>query len=351
MSDKKVNKFDNSALIAKMRASLNERAGTKLTQQVESIEELLQVEDWIEMPEYFQRAVGAKGFPEGHITQCIGESDTGKSTLIMTAMIQVQKLGGIVYLIDSEHKFDFVRFQQMGGNPKDIITIVVDSLEAAWNAFDTVLRDLETFRKTDKSTKALLVWDSVPASCPDRILESDAEDSHVSVEAKINNINVRKLRKRIKTCKATALFINHGYMTLPKFGVAKEVIKGGSEMYYMSTLILKTKRRAWLKRTINGIDEKFGTHSLLEVFKGHLGGIKATTPFYIVGQGILPNEEKLNEYKDWISGMKGSEISNMTLEELELNYLEKKDKKPIKGKTSKKVSIEEVMEDSSGNEG
>src|SRR5690606_20986914 len=121
---------------------------------------------------------------------------------------------------------------------------------------------------------------------PDRILEADAEQAHVSVDAKINNINFRKLRKRIRDAKIAALFINHTYMTMPKFGIAEEVVKGGSECYFMSTLILKTKRRGDLKRTVKGVDEKYGVHSLLEVKKGHLGGSKAVTPFYIVGQGI-----------------------------------------------------------------
>lgn len=342
-NEKKVSKFDNSAMIAKMRASLNDRAGTKLTQQVSSVEELLQVEDWIEMPSYFQRAVGAKGIPVGHITQVCGKSDTGKTTLIMTAMIQVQKEGGIVYLIDSEHKFDFNRFEKMGGNPVDIIVCSVDSLEDAWNAQDTILGDVEEFRKSNPDVKILSVWDSVAASVPDRILDADAEQAHVSVEAKINNVAVRKLRKRIKTAKVASLFINHSYYTMPKFGIAEEVVKGGSEMFFMSTLILKTKRRGWLKRTVDGVDEKFGTHSLLEVFKGHLGGSKATTPFYIVGQGILATEKELSDYKDWISGISGTEINKLTLDELQVNY-EESNKNTKKTKKSKaKETLEEGL--------
>ena len=307
---------DTKSLAAKMRERLNQRAERALAQEVTKTEDLVQVDAWIKMPPYFERATGAPGLPVGHITQIVGKSDTGKTTLVMMAMIEVQRSGGVVYLIDSEHKFSFERFKLMGGVPEDIVVIVVESLEAAWNAFDTVNKDIEDFRRSDKDTPILLVWDSVAASVPDRILESDAEDAHVSVDAKINNLGVRKLRKRIRDNKIAALFINHTYMTMPKFGYAEEVVKGGAEMFFMSTLILKTKRRGWLKRTVSGIDERFGVHSLLEVFKGHLGGSKATTDFYIVGQGILPDEAALTEYKELIEGIPGPEINKRTLEEL-----------------------------------
>ena len=321
-------------LAAKMRDRLNKRAGQQLAKEITCSADLVQVDAWIPMPDFFNRAAGGKGLPVGHITQVVGKSDTGKTTLIMQAMVNVQKSGGIVYLIDSEHKFSFERFNLMGGISEDLIIITVDSLEDAWNALDTVNADVSDFRKNDKDTPVLCVWDSVAASVPDAIIESDAEDKHVSVDAKINNTEVRKLRKRIRDNKITALFINHSYWTMPKFGVSEEVIKGGSEMFFMSTLILKTKRRAWLKRTIDGIDEKFGTWSLLETFKGHLGGSKATAPFYIVGQGAFDFDPKfLENYKDLIDGIEGPDINKLTMEQLE----EIRTQRPVKVKKEEKA--------------
>jgi RecA/RadA recombinase len=344
-----------TSLASKMRERLNRKAGKVLAQEITSTADLVQVEAWIEMAPYFQRATGAKGLPVGHITQVVGKSDTGKTTLIMEAMIQTQKSGGVVYFIDSEHKFSFERFRLMGGIAEDLVIMPVESLEEAWNAFDTVCEDVGEFRKSDRETPILLVWDSVAASVPDAILEADAEDHHVSVDAKINNKEVRKLRKRVRDHKIAALFINHTYMTMPKFGIAEEVVKGGSEMFFMSTLILKTKRRGWLKRTIDNVDEKFGVHSLLEVFKGHLGGSKATTPFYIVGQGILADEKQLAEYKDLIDGIDGPDINLLSLgqlREIKATRPKKEDKpkteKPLKkGKGKKKVEEDERSDDAS----
>ena len=338
---------DAKNLASQMRERLNKKAGKELTREVTRQEDLIQVKNWIEMPPYFQRAVGAKGFPVGHITQIVGKSDTGKTTLVMDAMIRVQNSGGVVYLIDSEHKFSFERFALMGGKPEDIIIIPVDSLEEAWNAWQVVLEDITELRKKEKELPILAVWDSVAASVPDRILESDAEDAHVSVDAKINNIEVRKLRKRLKIADVTALFINHTYMTMPKFGVAEEVVKGGSEIFFMSTLILKTKRRGWLKRTVNKVDERFGVWSLLEVFKGHLGGSKATTPFYIVGQGILPDEKSLDQYKELIEDIEGPDINLLSLGQLQeiKDNRESETQKSPKKKNPKSASVEVVKDD------
>jgi RecA/RadA recombinase len=287
---------DVKKLAAQMRDRLNADAGKEIARNLTTAEELVQVEDWVNMPEFFERAAGGPGWPQGHISQVIGDSDTGKTTLVMYGMLECQKQGGIVFLIDSEHKFSFERFRTMGGVPEDIIVISIDSLEEAWNAWSKVCTQVEHLRKKAPNVPIFCAWDSVAASVPDAILEGDAEDAHVSVEAKINNKEVRKLRKRVRLLKITAVFINHSYMTMPKFGIPKEVIKGGSEMYFMSTLILKTKRRAWLDREVKGMRQRYGTHSHLEVYKGHLGGKRNTTEFFIVEEGVLSDKEALKAY-------------------------------------------------------
>lgn len=289
---------DIKKLAAQMRDRMNMEAGKTLARNLTTAEELVQVTGWVDMEEYFQKAAGGKGWPQGHISQVIGDSDTGKTTLVMKGMISCQQAGGICFLIDSEHKFSFERFRVMGGIPEDIIVVSVDSLEEAWNAWDSVCEQVAAIRPKNPEVPILCAWDSVAASVPDAILDADAEDAHVSVEAKINNKEVRKIRKRVRTLNITAVFINHSYMSMPKFGIPKEIVKGGSEMYFMSSLILKTKRRAWLDKEVGGLRQRFGTHSILEVFKGHLGGKRQTTEFYIVAEGILPDDKALKAYKE-----------------------------------------------------
>lgn len=286
------------SLADKLRANINKRLEKQVARTFTTTEELLQVDDWIEMPEFFQKAVSGAGFPCGHISQIVGESDTGKTTLLMEAMVRTQKEGGVCFLIDSEHKMSFKRFEEMGGDPTKIEVMQVESLEEAWSAIHAVLAEVTEIRKANPKIKIFLAWDSVAASIPDAIMNGAPEDFHVAIEAKINNKEVRKARQAIKRSGVTAVFVNHTYMSMPKFGIAVEIVKGGKEMFFLSTLILKTKRRAWLDRQVNGLQERYGAHSLLEVFKGHLGGSKTTTEFWVVGKGILESKAAFDAYKE-----------------------------------------------------
>lgn len=289
---------DIKKLAAQMRDRFNEDAGDVIARNLTSAEELVQVSSWVPMGEYFAKAAGGPGWPSGHLSQVIGDSDTGKTTLVMSGMISTQKSGGICFLIDSEHKFSFDRFRVMGGCPEDIVVISVETLEDSWNAWAKVCAQVALIRPKNPEIPIFCAWDSVCAAPPKALLDAEAEDHHVSVEAKINNKEIRKLRLRIRELNITAVFINHSYRTMPKFGPPVEVVKGGSEMYFMSTLILKTKRRAWLDRDVNKMNQRYGTHSYLEVFKGHLGGSRNTTEFYIVESGILEDKAALEAYKE-----------------------------------------------------
>lgn len=286
------------SLADRLRANINKRLEKQVARTLTSVEELLQVDSWIEMPEFFQKAVGGKGFPCGHITQIVGDSDTGKTTMLMEAMVRTQKAGGICFLIDSEHKMSFKRFAEMGGDPTAVELMSVESLEEAWTAIHAVIAEVSQIRKGSPDLPVFLAWDSVAASVPDALLEADADAFHVSVEAKINNKEVRKARQAVKRSNIAAVFINHTYMDMPKFGIPKEILKGGKEMFYLSTLIIKTKRRAWLDRQVDGLSQRYGAHSLLEVFKGHLGGEKTTTEFWVVGKGILESKQAFEQYKE-----------------------------------------------------
>ncbi len=286
------------SLADRLRNSINKRLEAPVTKVYTEGEDLQQVSDWIVMPKFFQDAVGGAGFPCGHITQIVGESDTGKTTLLMEAMISTQKAGGICFLIDAEHKFSFKRFTDMGGNSSELNVMSVDSLEQAWSAMHAVVQEILSVRKSDPDVKILLAWDSVAASVPESMLAADSEDHHVSVEAKINNKEIRKIRFPVKKANVACVFINHTYWSMPKWGAAKEILKGGTEMFYLSTLIVKTKRRAWLDRVANKIDIRYGIHSLLEVMKGHMQGDRPTTEFYIVGKGILPTKQALDAYRE-----------------------------------------------------
>jgi RecA/RadA recombinase len=292
------------SLVDKIRNRLNENAGKELTKSFGAEDDLLQVKSWIPLKPFFKLGTGGEGFPCGHITQIIGKPDSGKSTLAMEGMIACQKLGGVAYLIDSEHKFSMGRFALMGGNPKDIVVVQTETLEEAWDAIDGVLKEVTTLREEGVKEPMMMVWDSVAASVPESIMESESGDFHVAVEAKMNNKNVRRLRQMIKKTELACVFINHFYMTQPKnrFEQSVLIIKGGEELAFLSTLVLLTKQGAKITRTVLGEEQQIGRTTKFTVHKGHFHGRTITKDVSVVDIGILETPEELEKYKKGLRG-------------------------------------------------
>ena len=292
------------SLVDKVRKRLNENAGKELVRTFGKDEDLLQVKSWIPLKPFFKEGTGGEGFPCGHVTTIIGKPDSGKSTLAMEGMISCQKLGGLVYLIDSEHKFSMGRFALMGGNPKDIMVIQTNTLEDAWTAYETILKEVQTLREEGVKVPMMLVWDSVAASVPESIMESEAGDAHVAVEAKINNKNVRRLKQLIEKTELACVHINHFYMTQPKnkYEQSMLIVKGGEELSFLSTLILLTKQGAKITRTVLGEEQQIGRTTRFTVHKGHFHGRTIVKDVSVVDIGILETAEDLEKYKKSLRG-------------------------------------------------
>lgn len=292
------------SLVDKVRSRLNENSGKELTKVFGEEDDLLQVKSWIPLKPFFKLGTGGDGFPCGHITQIIGKPDSGKSTLAMEGIVSCQKLGGLVYLIDSEHKFSMGRLKLMGGNPKDVIVVQTDNLEEAWTAIDSVLKEVQTLREEGVKVPMMMVWDSVAASVPESIMESESGDHHVAVEAKMNNKNVRRLRQAIKKTELACVFINHYYMTQPKtkYEQPELIIKGGEELSFFSTLILRTKQGAKITRTVLGEEQQIGRTTRFFIHKGHFHGRTITKDVSVVDIGILETPEELEKYKKGLRG-------------------------------------------------
>jgi RecA/RadA recombinase len=292
------------SLVDKIRNRLNENSGKEITKAFGEEDDLLQVKSWIPLKPFFKEGTGGDGFPCGHLTQIIGKPDSGKSTLAMEGMIACQKASGITYLIDSEHKFSMSRFKLMGGNPRDIVVMQTENLEEAWTAIDNVLKEAQTLRDEGVNAPMMMVWDSVAASVPESIMESESGDFHVAVEAKMNNKNIRRLRQSIKKTDMACVFINHFYMTQPKnkYEQSALIIKGGEEMAFLSTLILLTKQGAKITRTVKGEEQQIGRTTRFTVHKGHFHGRTIVKDVSVVDIGILESAEDLEKYKKTLRG-------------------------------------------------
>jgi RecA/RadA recombinase len=292
------------SLVDKIRNRLNENSGKELTKVFGAEDDLLQVKSWIPLKPFFKLATGGEGFPCGHVTQIIGKPDSGKTTLMMEGMISCQKLGGIAYLVDSEHKFSMGRFTLMGGNPRDIVVIQTETLEEAWDALEKILNEVTSLREEGVTAPMMLGWDSVAASVPESIMQSESGDHHVAVEAKMNNKNIRRLRQMIKKTELACVFINHYYMTQPKnkYEQSELIIKGGEELGFLSTLVLRTKQGAKITRTVLGEEQQIGRTTRFFIHKGHFHGRTITKDVSVVDIGILETPEDLEKYKKSLRG-------------------------------------------------
>ncbi len=294
-----------SDLVTRMRDRLNAKSDkSDYAKSFTSEQELLQIKSWIPLQEFFKLASGGEGFPCGHITQIIGEPDSGKTTLMMLGMVKCQQMGGIAYLIDSEHKFSMSRFALMGGKPEEVIVIQVDTLEESWDAIKDVCEVIKEERDAGFDGPVMIAWDSMAASVPQKITdEDDAGNAHVAVEAKINNKNVRKLRAFIKSTEVCCVFINHYYTTMPAPGKPpKDVIKGGEEITFMSTLVIKTKKGAKIERGVKGETQQIGRTTKFTITKGHFHGRTIAKDVFVVDRGILESKEELETYKKSLRG-------------------------------------------------
>lgn len=292
------------SLSEKLRSRINEESGKELAKVFNAEDDLLQVKSWIQLKPFFKLATGGDGFPCGHVTQIIGKPDSGKTTLMMEGMISCQKAGGVSFLIDSEHKFSMGRFALMGGNPRDLVVIQTENLEEAWDAIEKVLVQVQGLREEGVMAPMMMGWDSVAASVPESIMESESGDFHVAVEAKMNNKNIRRLRQQIKKTELACVFINHFYMTQPKnkYEQSMLIIKGGEELGFLSTLVLKTKQGAKITRTVLGEEQQIGRTTRFEIHKGHFHGRTITKDVSVVDIGILESPEELEKYKKSLRG-------------------------------------------------
>jgi RecA/RadA recombinase len=196
------------------------------------------------------------------------------------------------------------RFALMGGNPRDVVVMQPETLEEAWDNIEKVINEVKTLREEGITAPMMMVWDSVAASVPESIMESETGAFHVATEARLNNKNVRRLRQSIKKTELACVFINHYYMTQPKtmYEQSELIIKGGEELTFLSTLIIRTKQGAKIERTVLGEKQQIGRVTKFFVHKGHLHGRTINKDVNVVDIGILETKEELEKYQKSLRG-------------------------------------------------
>lgn len=190
------------------------------------------------------------GWPIGRVSECASWEGVGKSTLIDQSLAQVQRMGGIGAVIDTEHSRDASYTRRLGVDTDKLITKRVETVEDVFVATDSVLTvqeklAAEASRRKQKPPPLLLVWDSLGATPTKRELEGDPDDRHVAEAAKVIKLNFRRICARIADLRIAFVFVNHFYTDIGPFATMKT--SGGSGVRYFTSLRLWLSAKGQIK--------------------------------------------------------------------------------------------------------
>ena len=234
-------------------------------------------EDFVLWPkgDHWFQLTHLKGIPFGRIVQISGKPDSGKSSHAMEFMVAAQRAGTIVILFDSEQKFSPKRFNEhMGGRAEDLLVVDTNNI---LNGAKAVAHLVNMIKEQEPRQKILIVWDSVGASVNSSEDQEENEDysKQPGITAKEVAFAIRKFNKLANkyfdretgTQTIATLVINQTYANIGSVGQTE---KGGSELTYLSSVIIQLSRKQDLNRIKKGEKYKYGIVSRAKVKKNHL---------------------------------------------------------------------------------
>ncbi len=202
-------------------------------------------------------ALGVGGLPRGRVVEIYGPESSGKTTLTLQVVAEMQKLGGTCAFVDAEHALDIQYAQALGVNLQDMLISQPDTGEQALEIVDSLVRS---------AAVDLIVVDSVAALTPKAELEGEMGDSLPGLQARLMSQALRKLTATIKKANCTVIFINQIRMKIGVMFGSPETTTGGNALKFYSSVRLDIRRVGSIKKG----DDVIGSETKVKVVKTRL---------------------------------------------------------------------------------